>query len=79
VLRVVRKTPKSVIVDSKALAEEAGSFRSQNMVMLGAASPYLRLKEESLIAHIKALFLSRGEKLVDINLKAFTLGQQFRP
>jgi len=79
VLRVVRKTPKSVIVDSKALAEEAGSSRSQNMVMLGAASPFLRLKEESLIAYIKALFLSRGEKLVDINLKAFTLGQQFQP
>ncbi|MCJ7682348.1 MAG: indolepyruvate oxidoreductase subunit beta [Candidatus Aminicenantes bacterium] len=79
VLRVVRKTPKSVIVDSKALAEEAGSFRSQNMVMLGAASPYLRLKEESLITYIRALFLSRGEKLVDINLKAFTLGQQFLP
>ncbi|MBU1186650.1 MAG: indolepyruvate oxidoreductase subunit beta [Acidobacteria bacterium] len=79
VLRIVRKASKSVIVDSKALAEEAGASRAQNMVMLGAASPFLRLSVESLRTHIRALFLSRGEKLVDINLKAFTLGQQSGP
>ena len=75
VLQAVQKAAKSVIVDSKALAEEAGSSRAQNMVILGAASSYLHLKEESLLFNIRKLFLPRGEKIVNLNLTAFNLGR----
>ena len=66
---------KNLLVDSEKLAKEAGSPKAQNMVMLGAASNHLILKEESLLQYIKALFEPRGEKMVNMNLKAFKFGR----
>ena len=74
VLAQIKTVERLVLVDSEELAKEAGFARAQNMVMLGAASPHLMLKEEDLKGYIKDLFEPRGEKLVDINLKAFQLG-----
>lgn len=76
VLDTVRRAPQSVVVDSEKLAKEAGSSRAQNMVMLGAAAPFLILKEENLRRYIQALFKPRGEALVAMNLKAFDLGRR---
>jgi indolepyruvate ferredoxin oxidoreductase beta subunit len=75
VLEKVRSVPRNIIVDSAKLAQEAGFARAQNMVMLGAASAHLILEEESLRQFIRELFNPRGEKVVDINLKAFQLGR----
>jgi indolepyruvate ferredoxin oxidoreductase beta subunit len=76
VLAKIRNVEKRVIVDSEKLAKEAGSSKAQNMVMLGAASPFLRLKRENLVEFIRVLFHPRGEKIVEINLKAFKLGSE---
>jgi indolepyruvate ferredoxin oxidoreductase beta subunit len=67
---------RAVIIDSESLAKEAGSVRSQNMVMLGAASPGLIVSEALLREHIRALFQPKGEKLVEMNLDAFSLGRE---
>jgi len=75
VLGAVRKARRSVIVDSEKVAREAGTTKAQNIVMLGAASRFLILKEESLLALIEALFKPRGSALVETNLKAFSLGR----
>jgi indolepyruvate ferredoxin oxidoreductase beta subunit len=75
VLAKIKAVERSVLVDSDALAKEAGFSKAQNMVMLGAASPHLILKEESLREYIRTLFEPRGEKVVDVNLKAFQLGR----
>ena len=76
VLAEIRSASRSVIVDSMALAAEAGSALSQNMVMLGAASPSLMLKEESLREKLQVLFKRKGRYVVDINLRAFELGRE---
>jgi indolepyruvate ferredoxin oxidoreductase, beta subunit len=75
VLAAVREAPRSVIVDSEKIAREAGTTKAQNIVMLGAASRFLILKEESLRSLIEALFKPRGPALVETNLKAFSLGR----
>jgi len=75
VLSEIRAQEKRVLVDSEKLAKEAGSPRAQNMVMLGAASPHLALKDENLKELIRVLFEPRGEKLIEMNLKAFELGR----
>jgi len=72
----LRGAPRTVVVDSEKLAKEAGSSRAQNMVMLGAAAPFLILGEGSLRRFIEALFKPRGESLVATNLKAFDLGRR---
>jgi len=76
VLEAVRKTPRSVIVDSEKLAREAGTVKAQNIVLLGAASGSLILKEASLLATIDTLFRGRGAAVLEANLKAYELGKK---
>lgn len=65
-----------ILIDAMRLAKEAGSSRSQNMVMVGAASRYMILKQSNLKKSINELFSSKGEKIVDINFKAFEYGKE---
>jgi indolepyruvate ferredoxin oxidoreductase, beta subunit len=67
--------PNLVLVDSGQLAKAAGSQRAQNMVVLGAAAPLLELPERYLVAHITSLFAAKGERIVEVNTRAFALGQ----
>ncbi len=59
-------------VDAAALALEAGTILTQNVVMLGAASRSIPLTIESLKEAVRR---SVPPKTVDTNLKAFDLGR----
>ena len=61
------------LVDADRIATEAGSPLSQNVVILGAASHAIPLKADSLLAAVKKLV---PPKTVDINAKAFEMGQK---
>jgi indolepyruvate ferredoxin oxidoreductase beta subunit len=76
VLEAVRRAPRAVVVDSEKLAKEAGTVKAQNVVLLGAASPFLILKEESLLRTVEDLFRPRGPIVLEANLKAFALGRK---
>jgi len=71
----IRNISGSVIVDSEALAKQAGSSRAQNTVMLGAAAKFLLPGEARLKDFIRVLFARRGEKILEANLKAFEAGK----
>jgi indolepyruvate ferredoxin oxidoreductase beta subunit len=75
VLDVIQTAANKIIVDSDKLAKEAGSPKAQNMVMLGAASSHLILEETNIRQFIRVLFAPRGEKMVEMNLRAFDLGR----
>ena len=60
------------IVEARRLAEEAGSILTQNIVLLGAASAHLPLKEQSLR---DAISRTVPKKTIEVNLKAFDLGK----
>jgi indolepyruvate ferredoxin oxidoreductase beta subunit len=62
------------LIDADKMAEEAGSPLSQNVVMLGAASPSIPLKPESLLEAVKRLV---PKKTLEINIKAFEMGREF--
>ena len=68
--------PSARLVEAAALAQQAGSARSTNMVMVGAASAYLPVQEKSLLAAIEELFSRKGEKVVQVNRKAFQMGKE---
>lgn len=74
VLSRIESIPCHFIIDSDRLAKQAGSSRTQNMVMLGAASEHLLVKQENLKKFIEVLFARHGENVVQANLKAFDLG-----
>ncbi|OQY29491.1 MAG: indolepyruvate oxidoreductase [Candidatus Cloacimonetes bacterium 4572_55] len=76
VLAKIDALPNSIQIDADKLAKQAGSPRATNMVLSGAASHYLPLKIETMENSIRELFGRKGEKVVEINLKAFRLGRE---
>ncbi|HUT85330.1 MAG TPA: indolepyruvate oxidoreductase subunit beta [Elusimicrobiales bacterium] len=81
IMEMLGNTKRKILtIDAEATAKEAGSLRAQNVVMVGAASKYLGLDSELLRNSVKKLFEKKGQKIVDINLKAFELGaKQLKP
>ncbi len=76
ILATIRRIPRHVLVDSRVLAKEAGNTRAENMVMLGAASPFLPLSTDLLRAEVIAAFASRGDRIAEANGRAFDLGRE---
>jgi indolepyruvate ferredoxin oxidoreductase beta subunit len=61
------------LLDADRIATDAGSPLSQNVVMLGAAAKWMPLKPETLLEAVRRLV---PKKTIEINTKAFTLGQE---
>jgi len=62
-------------IDIEELAREAGSVRSANMVLLGAAAHHIGVLGFDQIAKaIEVIFASKGETVIKANLKAAELG-----
>lgn len=65
-----------VSFDMDQLAKELGSPRSSNMVLLGAASPFINIPSDLLIEGIRKFFEPKGEKIVELNEKCFLAGRE---
>lgn len=65
-----------VAFDMDALAKEVATLRSSNMVLLGAAAPYLKMDISKLEEGIRNVFASKGDKIIESNLAAFRAGLQ---
>ncbi len=61
-------------VDADALAKEAGSPRSANIVLLGAAAPFLGMETGLIEDAVAKRFITKGQAVADANLSAFRLG-----
>ncbi len=75
ILATIRSLPHAVLVDSEQLARQAGSLRATNMVMVGAASSLLPVKLETIEHFARSMFASKGDKVVETNLKALRAGR----
>lgn len=64
-----------VMVDSARIAKAAGNLRAQNMVAVGAASQLLDFTDDQLLKYVEQLFARKGEKIVEVNRRAFSLGR----
>lgn len=72
----LKALPQVVTLDADALAREAGSPRSANMALLGAAAPLLGIDAGQLEAGIRDIFARKGEAIVEANLAAFRAGYE---
>lgn len=70
----LNKLPQKVILDVESIAREIGSVRMANIVMLGAASPFVGLGYEKIEDGIRSIFGRKGNDIVDMNLKALKAG-----
>lgn len=72
----LNKLPHKVVLDVESIAKEAGSVRSANIVMLGAAAPFIGIEYDKLEEGIRNIFEKKGEDIVNLNLKAFKAGYE---
>lgn len=77
IMKQIKAFPNHIAIDADTIAKAAGSARSSNIVMLGAASPFIDIPFEKLEEGIRQLFGKKGEELVNTNLKALKAGREF--
>ena len=68
--------PHVVALDVDSLAKAAASPRSANMVLLGAAAPFLGLEAGKFAQGSRASFARKGDAVVEMNLAAFRAGYE---
>lgn len=74
VLNTIRSQHHSIIVDADSIAKQLGSEKSANMVILGAASPFLGFPGEKYYDALNFIFGKKGEAVVKTNIDAFNSG-----
>lgn len=68
--------PNKVVLDVEAIAKDAGSARASNIVMLGAAAPFIGIEFDKIAEGVKSIFARKGEEVVNINLNALKAGYE---
>lgn len=68
------KLPHKVILDVEAIAKEVATARAANIVMLGAAAPFIGIEYNKIEDGIRRIFGRKGEEVVEMNLKALKAG-----
>ena len=66
-----------VQIDADKIAHEIGNPKASNMAMLGAASPFVQISEETILKAIETIFASKGTRIVESNQLAFAEGRKF--
>jgi len=74
-LETLGKRPRTIILDVDAIAKELGSTRVSNMIVLGAATPFMDISYTAIEEGIARLFGRKGEEVVAMNLKALAAGK----
>lgn len=68
--------PHVVAFNMDEKSKELLSPRSSNMILLGAASPFIELAPEKIEDAICTVFARKGEKIVESNVRAFRAGRE---
>ena len=77
VMDEIKRLPRFVAIDAEAIAKEIGNSKTSNMVMLGAATPFIDIALQSIEHGIREIFGRKGEEMVSLNLRALHAGREF--
>ena len=77
VMDEIRKLPHYIALDADGVAKETGTLKAANIVILGAASPFLDMQYEKLEDAIRFIFRNKGEDVIQKNLLALKAGKEF--
>jgi indolepyruvate ferredoxin oxidoreductase, beta subunit len=77
IYKEIRKVKNHVIIDADEMAKTIKSARSSNMVMLGAASPFIDMAFDTLKKALESIFSSKGKEIVEKNIEALEIGRNF--
>ena len=70
----IKKMEKHVLINADKIAKDIGNARASNVVMLGAAVPFIGISEEVIIGAIKVIFGRKGDAVVNLNIAALKAG-----
>lgn len=76
-LNEIEKVAQHITINADEIARKVKSPRSSNIVMLGAASPFIDVPYQSLEKGIKDIFGRKGKKIVQLNIDALNAGREF--
>jgi indolepyruvate ferredoxin oxidoreductase beta subunit len=65
-----------ILLDADKLASELGSRKVSNMVILGAATTFIKISYDHFKTGIRAIFRRKGEEVVNLNLEALQKGRE---
>lgn len=72
----IRQAGRQVVAfDASSIAQALGDIRLGNTVMLGAIADHLPFSAEVLLDCVLKRFQSKGEKMVELNRRAFAAGR----
>ncbi|MBS7377856.1 MAG: indolepyruvate oxidoreductase subunit beta [Paludibacteraceae bacterium] len=71
----INKIPNHIIFDADAIAKEIKNPKGTNMVVLGAASKYLKIDIEKLEDAVRSIFGKKGDDIVNANINALRAGR----
>ena len=77
IFQAIENVRQHVLINADEMAKDLGMARSANMVILGAASPWLGLEFSAIENAVRKIFGSKGTEIVDQNLKALAAGRTF--
>lgn len=72
----IDKLPHKVMLNVNEVAQQIGSTRVANMVLLGATIPFLGIDYEIIRESLREIFGRKGEAIVELNLKALAAGKE---
>jgi indolepyruvate ferredoxin oxidoreductase beta subunit len=76
-LAEINKIPRKIAIDADKIAKEIGSARSVNMVILGAASPFINMDFSLLEEAVQNIFKRKGENIVNLNIASLQAGRDY--
>jgi indolepyruvate ferredoxin oxidoreductase beta subunit len=77
IFREIEAVKYHVLLDADQIAKDLGFSRSANMVILGAASPWLEIEYSALEKAIGKIFAGKGPDIVAQNHKALATGRDY--
>jgi indolepyruvate ferredoxin oxidoreductase, beta subunit len=77
VMSEITRVKHHIALDAETIAKEVASPKAVNVVILGAASPFLDLPYETLEKAIRFTFRKKGDEMIQKNLAALKSGREF--
>lgn len=76
ITKEIEKFPNHIIFDADQIAKDVNNPKGTNMVVLGAASKYLKIDIAKLEDAVRQNFARKGEAVVEANIKALRAGRE---
>ncbi len=77
IIAEIKKLCNFVVLNAEKIAKQVGNPKASNMVILGAATPFLEIKADIIEKGIAKIFERKGEKVVSLNINAFRQGKDY--